>query len=267
MREFSTEHARQCLDAIGLDVRDIKVVQNEKRADLLATFQQETYIVEAKNRSAHTGWLELVQMARSKGAGTHSRDVQPWNALSSMIQVAYAQLIATPAPSNAFRILWVVAPHGDADFVLECLKIRFFGLARLVVIQDSETPPVARDCFHYGRSEFERTPHLDAVILGNIEAGQLLLNCLSKNKDQFKKSYLYKWLHRANAVVDPEEKEADGKAFLIPIDIEGGRNPQANWQYLKQTYGVKTSVMRKNAFYGPMSIEMEEPGTDSTPLI
>lgn len=242
---------------MGFDVQDIPTVGDHKRADLIATYENEMYVVEAKQREPHLEWQNLLAGVRSSGFEALSRSIKPWSALSSKIQEAYEQLQSTPAPINAFRVLWLVAPHDDADFVLECLKIRLLGRAKLTTITDFHSLPSIKDCFHYYQSEFQRTPELDAVILTNQRAGQLLVNCYSENRTRLRASYLYITMQNANAVVDPEELNAQGRCLLIPTNHVGGRGDKSKWQYLKQTYGVMTSVMHEASFHGIVSINVQ----------
>lgn len=257
MREFSSRHAKECLQAMGFDVRDIPTVVGDKRADLFATYKNEIFIVEAKLREPHSEWMGLLQDIRSNDLKTLSRPVKPWSALSSKLQGAYQQLLSTPAPIGAFRILWLVAPHDDADFVLECLKVRLLGRAKLTIIHDIHSLPAIKDCFHYHQSEFQRAPELDAVILTNQTSGQLLVNCYSENKVRPRTSHFYTTLQHANAVVDPEELNAQGSCFLIPTNYVGGHSDKSKWQYLKQTYGVMTSVMHESLFRGIVPINAQ----------
>lgn len=258
MREYSAEHAKACLQEFGMTVIDIDVAQNANRADLLATYHDEHYLVEAKRREEHEDWLSLLHQAHKNGLGTLTRDVKPWNALSSMIEKAYKQLLATPAPSNSFRILWIVAPHDDSSFVLECTKMRLYGLESLVTVRNTKTMPSVEDCYFYYPSEFERMPCLEAVVLTTDYAGKLLLNPLSSSTTRFKKSHLYLKLRQANAVVDPYEIHEQRKCFLIPPEKRKQSPNHSNWAYIKEEYGVMTCAMKQSAFNGLICVNNSE---------
>jgi len=255
-RELSTEHARTELSLMGFTVTDIDTNPNEKRADLLASFEEEEYVIEAKLRMPHSDWRKLIEDASLKGVSTISRDMKPWNALSSTIKEAYRQLQATPASPNAFRLLWIFAPHNDSEFVIECLKIRLLGTADLAIINGFDCQPSIKKCYHYFSNDFEKSPQLDAVVIGDKKSGQLLVNCYSKNKVTFRASKLYTFLDKSNAVIDPEIHSKDGSYLIISTEFKGIRDGKSQWQYLKDKYGIQTSLMYGSYFNGLVDIQL-----------
>lgn len=259
MRELSTEHARKQLSLMGFAVSDIGIVPNEKRADLLASFEEEEYVIEAKLREPHSKWKSLIEDVSKNGTSNISRDVKPWNALSSTIKEAYLQLQDTPASPNAFRLLWIVAPHNDSEFVIKCLKIRLLGTADLVIINGFDCQPSIKKCYHYFSNDFERSPQLDAVVIGDKKSGQLLVNCYSKNKATFRASKLYTFLDKSNAVIDPEIHSKDGSYLIISTEFNGIRDGKSQWQYLKDKYGIQTSLMYGSYFNGLVDIQLGQP--------
>lgn len=259
MSELSADHARTELTLMGFTVTDIDTVPNEKRADLLASFEEEEYIIEAKLREPHSGWQSLVEDASSKGISNISRDVKPWNALSSTIEEAYLQLLATPASPKAFRLLWIVAPHNDSKFVIECLKIRLLGTAILSIFNGFDCQPSVKECYHYFPNDFERFTQLDAAMIGNDKSGQLLVNCYSKNKASFRASKLYTFLNKSNAVIDPEIRSRDGSYLIISTESIGIRDAKSQWKYLKDKYGIQTSLMNGFHFNGIVDIQLGQP--------
>src|SRR5450432_1507003 len=173
MRELSTEHARTNLSAEGFHVEDIPVEPPAKRADLRLRFGDEEYLVEAKLRGPHGSWREFLSKARAEGSAAMSRLVDPWSALSSMITEANEQLLATPASSEAFRVLWAVALDDDQKFVIACLEKRLLGTELLVSIgRDDLYNPKMLECYHYASNDFERCPEIDAAVLGTSEGGK-----------------------------------------------------------------------------------------------
>jgi len=244
---------------MGFTVTDIDTNPNEKRADLLASFEEEEYIIEAKLREPNSGWQSLVEDASSKGLSNISRDVKPWNALSSTIKEAYRQLLATPASPNAFRLLWIFAPHNDSEFVIECLKIRLLGTAELSINNGFDSQPSTMKCFHYFSNDFERSPKLDAAVVGGDKSGQLLVNCYSKNTAVFRISKLYTIFDKSNAVIDPEILSRDGSHLNILPEFNGIRDGKSQWQYLKDKYGIQTSLMYGSYFNGLVDIQLGQP--------
>src|SRR3569832_1712923 len=104
--ELSKRHASAFLSEQGFRVEEIEVVPGEERAALRAAWSGDEYVFEAKMRTEHQAWLDTVEKARREGFASTSREVDPWNAISSMIRKALDQLVATPSSKDAFRILW-----------------------------------------------------------------------------------------------------------------------------------------------------------------
>ena len=258
MREQSTEFVRLILTQEDFHVKDIEVCPNEKRADLLASYGSEEYIVEAKSRAPHRGWNELMKQVWAEGCATISRHIDPWNALSSTILEAYQQLLSTPAPAEAFRVLWCVALHDDGAFVKACMEKRLIGTERLVAIEWSKAnmldkPPEIIDCYYHGSNDFERCPKLDAAVIGTQEGGNLLINMHSEQRARFRRSRLHAMFAKYNAVIDAEVAEQRGKAFMLGRDFVGPRNGKSQWAYIRDRYGVGTSVMIDNQFNAHMT--------------
>jgi len=258
MREPSTEHARQVLSAEGFVVEDIPVAPPENRADLRLRFGDEEYVLEAKLREPNEGWLRLTDQVRALEAGgsAHTtRETQPWNSLSSTITGAYQQLVATPAGHGTFRILWVIAPHDDDEFVVLCLRKRLIGCQTLTAV-DVKAPTTVRtvECYHYSSNDFERCPEMDAAVLGTRMGGSLLVNYFGGRTAALRRSRLYRMFDGSNAVVDPELEVAEGKAYLLGRDFNARRDGKSQSSYLKERFGVGTSIMRESQFSGIVSI-------------
>lgn len=254
MREQSTEFVRLVLTQEGFNVEDIEVCPNEKRADLLVSYDSEEYIVEAKSRAPHRGWNELMKQVKTEGCATTSRHIDPWSALSSTILEAYQQLLSTPASAEAFRVLWWVALHDDGAFVKACMEKRLIGTEGLAAIDWPDganmldKPFKIIDCHYHGSNDFERCPKLDAAVVGTQEGGNLLVNMHSEQRVRFRRSRLHAMFAKYNAVIDAEIAEQSGKAFMLGRDFVGPRNGKSQWAYIRDKYGVGTSVMKDSQF-------------------
>lgn len=255
MREPSTEFARFILTKEDFNVKDIEVCHSEKRADLLVSYGSEEYIVEAKSRAPHRGWNELMKQVRDEGCATISRHIDPWSALSSTIHEAYQQLLSTPAPAEAFRVLWWIALHDDGAFVKACMEKRLIGTERLVAVEGDmlDKPPKILDCYYHGSNDFERCPKLDAAVIGTQEGAKLLVNMHSEQRARFRRSRLHAMFAKYNAVIDAEVAEQRGKAFMLGRDFVGPRNGKSQWAYIRDRYGVGTSVMINHQFNAQMT--------------
>jgi hypothetical protein len=258
MREPSTEHARFILTKEGFTVSDIRPSPPDRRADLRVHFGREEYVLEAKLRKPHAGWHELMEQVHQNGYGWTSRQIMPWNALSSMIREAHNQLVATPAGDDAFRILWLVALHDDDEFVISCVEKRLLGSVEVLpvdphILAIGET----KVCYYYTSNDFERCTGIDAAVLGTRSGGKLFVNHFSDRREAFRNTKLHDMFAVRGAVVDPELAVASGRAFMIGREFSGRRDGRAQWQYLKDHYGVATTVMQEFEFTGRVVVPVK----------
>jgi len=258
MTELSKEHARSFFSSQGFDVEDIPTAghQGERRADLRVSIDDEEYIVEAKVREPHREWHATVERAQTDGFASTSRSVEPWWLLAKRISEAHAQLVATPASSDAFRVLWVVALHGDADFVISCVEKQLTGVRQLVAFspevfsQNFSVAPQAQYCYYFEDNDFERYPGIDAAMLCTGEGGQLFVNHFSPNLERFRGSRLYSVVNSGGAVVDAEVRVRNGQALMLDTDFRGPRGGGAQQNYLREKHDLLVSVVMESQFYG-----------------
>jgi hypothetical protein len=259
MREFSAEHARRVLSAEGFSVSDIPERDGENRADLLVQFESEEYVVEAKLKEAHQGWIELEARASATGFASVSRNVDPWNAISSRLRKAYRQLTATPASEGAFRVLWLIAPHDDGAFVAECLTKRLIGHHLMVVMGDALGDPIStRQCFFYDSNEFEHFRELHAAVVGTATGAQLLVNTRNPDAPRFRSTKLFDMFAKHRAVIDPDEQHASGEAFVVGSDFAGPRSGKSLHAYLLRRYGKRASAMMEVQFSGMAVLSLKD---------
>lgn len=211
----------------------------------------EEYIIEAKERSPREDWLALREAATRGLSEPLYRDVEPWSGIRSRISHAYTQLDATDGSEGAFRLLWVVAPHGDHDFVLECVEKCLLGTVTVGVFSGMCEEMGMRDCFNYEFARFQQTPRMVCAVLSSSQGARLLVNPFARDRDAFRGSHLYREFERVRAVVDPERLVEDGKALLIEEDFvhdQSSNHGDAQWEYLKERHGLLTSRCQESAF-------------------
>ena len=259
MREPSTEHARIVLAAEGFTVTDIPAEPPAKRADLRLWFGREEYVVEAKLREPHAGWLELLKQVAQEGYASTSRPINPWNSLSSTLTDAHEQLVATPAGESAFRVLWLVALHDDDDFVISCVEKRLLGSVEVIAIDPVKlSVSESRVCYHHGSNDFERCAGIDAAVLGTRKGANLFVNYFSVKRNAFRSARLHSMFAAHGAVVDPEMHVASGTAYMLGRDFLGPRDGQSQWKYLYERYGIRTTVMQEFQFAAMAAISVRE---------
>lgn len=258
MPDLSTEHARHFFSTNGFAVHDIPTAGElgQKRADLRVTAGAEEYTVEAKEREPHRDWQVAAQKADLDGFASISRDIRPWWLLGKRIAEAREQLVATPASPDAFRVLWVVALHGDAQFVTSCYEKQLLGRRLLMAFRpeyfaDRMTDAVeAWQCLYFDDNDFERYPELDAAMLCTPAGGQLLVNHFSPNRERFRSSRLYSIVDQYGAVLDAEVLVRNRRALMIDTDFRGPRGQGAQQTYLEEKYGLLVSVAQESQFHG-----------------
>lgn len=259
MREPSTEHARIVLAAEGFTVTDIPAEPPAKRADLRLWFGREEYVVEAKLREPHAGWLELLKQVAQEGYASTSRQISPWNSLSSTLTEAHEQLVATPAGESAFRVLWLVALHDDDDFVISCVEKRLLGSVEVIAIDPVKlSVSESKVCYHHGSNDFERCAGIDAAVLGTRKGANLFVNYFSANRNAFRSARLHGMFAAHGAVVDPEMDVASGTAYMLGRDFLGPRDGQTQGKYLYERYGIRTTVMQEFQFAAMAAISVRE---------
>jgi len=246
--EESKIHAREVLELVGYDVQSIPPHPSERRADLEARRESEILIVEAKGKDAHQLYLDLVDRARAQGGASLSREIV-WNGLSKIVKEAHEQLLATPAPAPAPRILCVSCLHSDARFVFEALERHLYGLNLLALWRKTDDAPQLvgqKQCFYYERSDFRRYQGIDAVLLAGPSGSQLLVNEYGLQVSILRRTRLFVRHAEGRAACDPVALVDSGAALAIRSDewLEG----KARWQYIFDNYGYMHSPTTERRF-------------------
>jgi hypothetical protein len=248
-KEPSARSAMECLGALGCAV-EVIAHTDQPRADLRATWGPDEYIVEAKGRDLSVAIRQLHREASKTGAVTHTRDLEPSNAVSSKLLRAAEQLASTPGRVGAFRLIWVLAAHEDEAFELECVARTLHGKVQVSIIDPMALTVSVKTCYYYSANDFIRMPEVCGAILCGAHGFRLLVNSFSEARVAFRRSVLYGALADAGAIEDPELIEAQGDAFLIGSDFRPSSAGKDCWRYLLDKYGARTSLMREVQFQG-----------------
>jgi hypothetical protein len=235
------EHAKGCLEGSGFRVEEIAEA-DEERADLRVSDEAALYIVEVKGKEVSAEYRELVASVRGGAVASLSRTIEYRNRLDGIIRKAESQLVSTPAPLGAFGVLWVSCLEGDVGFILAEFERTLYGVCDVAAYQanDLMKRPSIIPCFYYHHSSFFRYQRIDAVVLSGPDGGHLCVNEFAHRPDDFRRSRLYILLSQANAVMDPPLMERAGQAIAVRGDIDR-TDPQAKWDYLRNTYGYMTA--------------------------
>jgi hypothetical protein len=261
--EDSRVHAKMMLEAAGYSVTPIprSKVHGQERADLKATLGQEILIVEAKGKAPHQGYFDLLEKVRTQGYGCCSREEVAWNALSSVAEKASCQLEKTPAPETCVRILWISCLHNDWRFVFDAFRHRLYGDVKLCLFRKAKGLPEivgTRPCFYYNPSDFCRYQSIDAAILAGPNGAQVLVNEFGTRVRQLRNTKLYTEMKELGALLDPEMLRESGKALAI-LDLSL-RDQKAKWQYLFESFGFMTTVLRSYSYMSLTSGQIDPNG-------
>ena len=248
----SEEHAMSTLRAQGFDVDPIPRGET-KSADLRVSDSEFSYLVEVTGREEPQFVRDLLAAAHQKGLATGTRPVTRSNRLDGIVNAKAQQLEQTPVSAD-FHVLWIAAFHGDWEFLGQLLTRTLYGFETLFTFESMRSEPVARECIYYNHFSFYRNRNLQAVVLSTREKGCLYVNALSPRAAEFRRSRFYDMLGE-RARIDPSEQPSDVLVVAPEVD-RSQRN--AAWRYIKDHYGLMSSVAHFVDFRGVASLRAGE---------
>jgi hypothetical protein len=257
--DIHKEHVRKCLESNGFKVQEI-AESPEERADLLASYYAENYLVEVKGKELSEEAQQLVNDADRDGIASIDRAPCYRNRLDGIVRKAHAQLLATPGPPGAFRLLCVSCLSGDDDFIHHEFHKTLYGLNELMVLERIGEAPRSMLCFYYHHNSFYRCREIDAAILSGRDGAHLCVNEFGLNVAALRCSHLYTVFPR-QSIFDPGALVESGQALAIRANIDR-QDAKALWQYLFDTYQVMTQPGREVHFTGMLSMPVPEQRDD-----
>ena len=238
--EFAKQHAFDILTALGCEVDDIPTSSNGRRADLRATVDSASYVVEVRQKNDNFDLLaehsdrmaagEVV--SRSESTGYNNR-------FAAILKDKNDQILQTPSDPNEFRIVWMYVNGIDKDLHWKRAFATFYGFVQLIALDppnDSVT-----DCFYFDFSAARSLPTIDAMILTDGDDLQLCLNEYSHHLLEFVKSPLPK--HFANGIVDPIALAKSDSIIALRSDISR-KNEDAVLNALFEQTGTRYTTLR-----------------------
>jgi len=210
-----------------------------------------------KGEDASEEYRRLDAMSCDGEVACLDRPIEYRNRLDGIVRKAESQLRSTPAPPEAFRILWVSCQAGDAEFIRAEFEQTLYGLKDLAVFDKTLASCDMLPCFYYDRAAFFRYREIDAAVISGPQGGQLFLNEFGQSPDRFRESRLYTLLAGKRAVMDPQLRERGGVALAIRGDIDRS-DDKAKWEYLLETYGYSTAPARSCHFVAVTSVPLRD---------
>jgi hypothetical protein len=246
---------RRLLETAGYSVRRIRPAPPSRRADYRAAAEDEVLLVEVKSRDDDRDFLR--ELHATGRAGSEIKLAYS-NAISAQIEDAVRQLsVSAAAEPTALRLMAMVAGRDDPIPALEQFKMTLYGIVDLLTESGLETSAIP--CFYLTYSDFFRFPELDGAIA--IHPGgraHLHVNSHAPSAAALRETMLYRMFGGKLAITDPQELEAQGRAFVANIDLP--RSPEAEellLNHLRQKYEVPVLIpfrptRVRAAIMGPM---------------
>jgi hypothetical protein len=196
----------QRLKASQYDARAIPET-NEKTPDIVACGNDESLLIEIKERIAPSGYCA------EDSINTFGLSRQ--NRISGVIKESAKQLKAYNH-DQAFRLLWIIADREWAEDVYEQFRSSAYGLR--LVAGNREGRGILKDAYYVDNSDFYRQRNvLDGIVVGRTMAG-LFLNDHSPKYPELRDSRFRRLFGRY--VCDPIELERMGEALYLRGDFD-----------------------------------------------
>lgn len=231
--------AKSCLEETGYVVHLIEEDQNDKRADLLASCETDSLIVEVKCKYDDDDLFKQLHAVKAREMVPYHAEIQRNNSLSSLIEEASRQIEASKFLSeSAFGVLWF-HPDPKLGFSDSDEQIRMTLYGGLYAFVDApDGTQWSMPCYYTTYSDFYRYTSINAVAL-HVEAGvQLMPNPFSDRANDFKKSMLYEDFSNHSSVWTPELLAAEGGALCLHGAID-----------LKDIEAVRIALEKQNPGY------------------
>lgn len=241
------QHARATLEDQGFRVTAVPRGQT-KTADFLVDDGSASYLVEVTGKEEGGFLPALLAQAKQRGVADGTRGISPSDTLDGVIRKKAAQLARTPVAAD-FQVLWLAALHPDWKHLSTLLLRTLYGVAKLTAFRSSRDGPTFHECLYYHRFSFLRDRNLDAVVFSTKTHGMLCVNALSERAARFRETKLHKLF---GSPVDPAR--APVTTLVVPPEVDRSQH-NAQWQYLKDRYGLMTSVFVECEWQGFVSLE------------
>ena len=252
--EDAKQFATVVLSALGCRVEPIPESE-DKRADLRATDDTSTYLVEVKHKlddsdlfRDHAERLAHGEIVSSSALTTHN------NRISAIIKHGRDQLDRTPGPPDAFRLIWFHADGIDRDLHWKRAFATFYGRVHLWPKEPPGEDVV--ECYYFDYSAAWSFPSVSAMVLSDDQGLLLLLNEFSKHTDRFCHTAFYSRFVSNNAVVDPRRLAANGDILVCRSDVPR-KNDDDVLNALRQQTGVLYIVIRFSQHSASVMVDVE----------
>lgn len=227
-------NVKLCLEESGYSVCLIDEVHDSKRADLLATCDTDSLIIEVKCKYDDKDLYEQLKIADPLKIIPYHVYIERKNSLSSIIEEASMQIEESRYLSkDAFSVIWF-HPNPKLGFFDsdEQIRMNLYG-GQYAFVDGPDGKKWCMPCYYTTYTDFYRYTSIEAVALDIKEGVQLLTNPFSKRAENFKNSKLYNDFKSHSAIWTPELFATNGEALCakLPVDL---KDPKAVCNSLEQ---------------------------------
>ncbi len=220
-RDVYKLRTKACLEESGYTAQLIDEDQNEKRADLFATCDTDSLIVEVKCKYDDDDLYKQLCKAEPRKIIPYHASIQRNNSLASIIKEASRQIEASRYLSaDAFGVLWFHPDpklgFSDADHQI---RMNLYG-GRYAFVDTPNGSKLCMACYYTTYSDFYRYTSIEAVALHSEQGVQLLPNTFSTRAHNFRRTRLYEDFRRHSAVWAPELLAAEGEALYVKGSVD-----------------------------------------------
>ncbi len=235
-----------------LTVQKIPECEN-KTPDFFATYKDEAYLIEVKDKGDNPVEIENREADFSKGELFEiSKSLNYKSVLNNIVYSGKKQIDAYVENNQTFRIVWIHCSGMSYEATREQIISGIYGSVTLADFGNKKA--FSGLCYYFNESHFFKYKEtIDAVIIScKNEEVQMMLNNHSPRFNAIKNSMLAKCFNLG--LYNPIEKEKNGEAFLVDSSIN--RNDiKGVLQYLKEKYKTeKLMVMNMKSFSAHVAI-------------
>jgi hypothetical protein len=240
-------HVRETLEDQGFRVSAVPRGET-KTADFLVEDAITTYLVEVTGKEEGEFIPALLSRTKQQGVADDTRGIGPSDTLDGIVRRKAMQLANTPVSAD-FHVLWIAAFHRDWEYLSTMLLRTLYGVAKVASFHALLEERTIHECLYYHRFSFFRDRNLHAVVFSTETRRMLCVNALSARAEEFRRTKLHQLFA---SPVDPA-RAPDG-VLVVPPDVDRSL-PNAQWQYLKDRYGLMTNVVPECDWRGFVSLD------------
>lgn len=232
------DQVRVQLEKWGYTVEPIQIAPGERRADFLATVDDERLVVEVTSKNDDG---QYDRDLRNFGQAFQERRIERTGTLDRVLHNKNDQLRSTPAAADAVRIVWIEAIGRFRVTIARQIEATFYGRVSIPLPQTGGT--VERYCYFFDHASCYSLPWVDAVIVSRGGAGRLLVNPHSEGDlHKFRATRIARLFESGGSLVSPFEEEQAGIAFSAH-DFKGDRRDErAKCLFLEEKYNVRLFI-------------------------